>query len=127
MISSRAKKWILGSVVAWPLLHVLIFLVRFRRLPPDGEQLLWFVPTALLGALLVVALLARSSGRTQRSAVLLGTAAALPFAIAGNLGGGLLGPLGVTVFGTVPLLVGALSGWLAGRVLGRIEDAQPEG
>ena len=108
------KRWIALVVVAWPFLHLAVFLARFRRLPPVGE-LLTFVPTGVLGALAVHVLVSRSRSAGQTTAIVLGAALLTPVALLGNLYGGLLGPLAITVYGLAPLVVGASCGWLVGK------------
>lgn len=108
------KRWIALAVVVWPLGHLLLFLIRFQRLPPLGE-LVYFMPTGLLGALGVHLLVSRSGSPGQTTSIVLGAALLAPFAMLGNLLGGLMGPVGVTVYGLVPLTTGAVLGWLFGK------------
>lgn len=112
-------RWIGLFVVAWPAVHLLIFLLRFGRVPPLFE-LLYFVPTGVLGAWLVSVLVGRSRSAGQTACVALGTLIAIPLAMAGNLLGGLLGVVGVTAYGLAPLSAGAALGWLIGK---RFNDA----
>lgn len=108
------KRWIALGVVVWPLGHLLLFLIRFQRLPPLGE-LVYFMPTGLLGALGVHLLVSRSGSPGQTRSIVLGAVLLAPFAMLGNLLGGLMGPVGVTVYGLVPLTTGAVLGWLFGK------------
>lgn len=108
------KRWIALAVVVWPLGHLLLFLIRFQRLPPLGE-LVYFMPTGLLGALGVHLLVSRSGSPGQTRSIVLGAVLLAPFAMLGNLLGGLMGPVGVTVYGLVPLTTGAVLGWLFGK------------
>ena len=108
------KRWIALAVVVWPLGHLLLSLIRFQRLPPLGE-LVYFMPTGLLGALGVHLLVSRSGSPGQTTSIVLGAALLAPFAMLGNLLGGLMGPVGVTVYGLVPLTTGAVLGWLFGK------------
>jgi len=108
------KRWIALAVVVWPLGHLLLFLIRFQRLPPLGE-LVYFMPTGLLGALGVHLLVSRSGSPGQTTSIVLGAVLLAPFAMLGNLLGGLMGPVGVTVYGLVPLTTGAVLGWLFGK------------
>ena len=108
------KRWIALVVVAWPLCHLSLFLIRFRRLPPLGE-LLYFVPTGLLGALAVHLLVSRSRSAGQTTSIVLGAVLLAPFAMLGNLLGGLFGPVGITVYGLVPVTTGAVLGWVFGK------------
>ncbi len=108
------KRWIALVVVLWPLTHLLIFLLRFQRLPPLLE-LLYFVPTGLLGAFAVHLLVLRSGSAGQTTSTVLGAVLLSPFAMAGNLLGGLFGVIGITVYGLAPLTAGAVLGWLFGK------------
>lgn len=108
------KRWILLAIVLWPALHFSVFLLRFRRLPPLWE-LLYFVPTGLLAALAVSGLMSRSRSAMQTASTLFGALAFAPIALVGNVMGGLLGPVGITVYGLVPLTAGATLGWLFGK------------
>ncbi len=65
------KRWIALAVVVWPLGHLLLFLIRFQRLPPLGE-LVYFMPTGLLGALGVHLLVSRSGSPGQTTSIVLG-------------------------------------------------------
>ena len=112
------KRWITLAVVLWPIAHLLLFLVRFQRLPPLGE-LIYFVPTGLLGALAVHLLVLRSGSAGQTTSTVLGTLLLAPFAMLGNLLGGLLGLVGITVYGLAPLTAGAVLGWLFGKRFNR--------
>jgi len=108
------KRWILLSVIAWLTCHLAIFLARFGRLPPLLE-LGSFVPTAILGVWTVHALVSRSRSAGQTTATVFGALLLAPVGLWGNLIGGLSGPLGITVYGTVPLTAGAVAGWLLGK------------
>ena len=113
----------IAVAVVWPVLHVLVFAVRFGEMPVRDAlaDLPLFLPTGLVAALLVRLLLQRAQPGAPQRAVVLGIIGALPFAFAGNLVGGLLGPIGVTVFGVVPLLVGAGVGWAMSRLWTDVE------
>ena len=108
------KTWIALAVVLWPLGHFLLFLARFQRVPPLGE-LVYFMPTGLLGALAVHLLVSRSGSAGQTTSIVLGAVLLAPFAMLGNLLGGLFGLVGITVYGLVPLTTGAVLGWLFGK------------
>jgi hypothetical protein len=105
-----ANKWIVGATVLWMAAHVVGFIVRFGQLPPDPMQVILFAPTAVIGAWLVCLLVERSSSRDQVTWTLLGAGLMLPLAFLGNIAGGLLGPIGVTLYGLVPLVAGAFGG-----------------
>jgi len=112
------KRWIGLAIALWPLAHFMVFLVRFRRLPPLLE-LLYFVPTGVLGALAVHLLVSRSGSAGQTTSIVFGTLLLAPFAMLGNISGGAFGLLGVTVYGLAPLTAGAALGWLVGKRFNR--------
>lgn len=105
-----ANRWIVGATILWMAAHVVGFIVRFGQLPPDPLQVVLFAPTAAIGAWLVHQLVDRSSSRDQVTWTLLGVGLMLPLAFLGNIAGGLMGPLGVTLYGLVPLVAGAFGG-----------------
>ena len=90
------KRWIVAFTVVWPVLHLVVFLFRFRE-PPPMLGLLYFVPTGMLGALAMHVLLLRSRSPAQTAATVMGALLLAPLALAGNLLGGLFGLIGVTV------------------------------
>ena len=111
-------RWFFVAAVVWPLLHLVVFLARFRSLPPLG-QLAYFVPTAVIGAFAVHFLMLRSRSAMQTTSLLFGTLLFAPLAFFGNLVGGLLGPIGMTLYGAAPLTAGAALGWLFGKRFNR--------
>jgi hypothetical protein len=112
--------WVLlvaGLALLWPVLQLLLFVLRFGRLPPGGAaEALAFLPMGLVAAVVVVLLLRRSASRKQAAGTLAGYALAAPLALLGSLAGGLFlpGPLGALLGGAIPLVVGAVLGHLAG-------------
>lgn len=76
---------------------------------------LGFGITGLIAAWVTITFMERATSPRQRTTTVLGALLAAPMAAMGNLGGGLLGPVGVVVFGTVPFVLGAWGGWSVGR------------
>lgn len=111
-------RWFFAAMILWPLAHLIVFLARFRSLPPLFE-LLWFVPTALVGAYAVHLLMLRSRSAGQTASLVVGAVLFAPLALIGNVMGGLLGPIGVTLYGAAPLTAGAVLGWLFGKRFNR--------
>jgi hypothetical protein len=116
----RSWGWVLAVVLLtllWPLLQLLVFALRFGRLPPGGAaEALVFLPLGLVSAVVLVLLLRRSRSLRQAGWTLVGYAVAAPLALVGSLTGGLVlpGAVGALVGGVIPLAVGAVLGYLAG-------------
>lgn len=110
------RKWMIGLVLAWPAFHLLVFVVRFDS-QPYWLEALWFVPTGLIGAGMLSLASSRAKSAGQRKGAILGFVAMVPFALAGNILGGLAGPIGVTVGGVVPLLMGTIGGGVIGAMM----------
>lgn len=110
--------WIVGGGLAWPIVHLAVYLARFGSLPAAPVETALFIPTGAIGGWFVHRLLSRSVG-SQKKLVIVTTLLSLPIAVVGNLGGGLLGPVGVTLFGVVPIIALSGTGWLIGTVLER--------
>lgn len=109
--------WVIAAALVWPVLHVVVFTMRFGEIPVSDafSDLLLFLPTGFAAALVLRVFLRKAEPGCSSWMIILGVVAALPFAFLGNLMGGLLGPLGVTIFGVVPILIGAGGGWVIGR------------
>ena len=92
----------------WPLVQVLIFSLRFQRLPDNIWESLYFLPMGLISAAFLLFMLGKTAVRTTHVSTVVGYLVACPLALVGGLGGGLvLQPLlGGTLFGAVPLMVG---------------------
>ncbi len=110
--------WVIAAAFVWPVLHVVVFTMRFGEIPVAEalSDLLLFLPTGFAAALALRILLRRAEPGFRSWMIILGVSAALPFAFLGNLMGGLLGPVGVTIFGVAPILIGAGAGWVVGRL-----------
>ncbi|TAK11107.1 MAG: hypothetical protein EPO32_13350 [Anaerolineae bacterium] len=101
-----------------PAFYLVTFYLRFNRLEGQqfNESLKTFLP-ALLGGLFLVWLLNRAAIVKARRATWLGFLVALPFGLLGAAMGGLLGIIGIILFGAVPLVIGAGLGFLVGKML----------
>lgn len=110
--------WVLPLSFLWPGLQLLVFFVRFRRLPPEGLGAgLFFLPMGFISALVLVFLLQRARSRPQRLSTLAGYVLASPCALVGSLFSGLMFPplIGPLLYGATPLLVGSVLGFVVGR------------
>jgi hypothetical protein len=111
---------IIPLTLVWPAIHLLVFGLRFGRLPVEMVRLsAVFLPLGLISSLIFLYFLGRARAGAERRAVIAGYIIAFPFALLGSLAGGLvLTPIaGVTLFGLVPMLVGILGGYALGRAL----------
>jgi hypothetical protein len=114
----RSIAVIVASTLGWPGVEIVVFWLRFRHLPPGGLPESWvFVPMGFVAGLVAVILASRASSQLQRRLVFRGYLAASPFAFVGALLGGLVLPglWGPLVFGAVPLALGCVIGFVAGR------------
>ncbi len=102
-----------------PLFYLITFGARFGRLETQQitESLYTYLPVAL-GSLALVWLLNKAASQKARRLVWLGYLLALPVGMFGSTVGGMLGFLGVVLFGAIPLLVGAGLGYALGRLPG---------
>jgi len=100
---------------AWPLVHVIIFLLRFGRMPTDSSLI--FLPMGIVSAVVLVFLVKKAESRKRKRSTVVGYLLASPFAFIGSLTGGLmLPPLpGTLIFGALPLVLGTSLGYKVGR------------
>ena len=117
--------WVIVAALVWSVLHVVVFTMRFGEIPVTEalSDLLLFLPTGFVAALALRMLLQRTGAGFPSWMIILGVIAALPFAFVGNLVGGLLGPIGVTIFGVAPIFIGAGVGWVIGRMRTADDDS----
>jgi hypothetical protein len=117
----RTHLWFTILSLAWAVLQPAVFILRFRRLPPLWEAL-YFVPMGILSAAFVIYLTQRAANRATRVSTIIGYLVASPFALVGGLGGGhFIHPIiGVTIMGTIPLVLGAAAGYALGKLTTRI-------
>lgn len=108
----RPSFWLLmvGLVLLWPLLHLLVFVLRFNHLPPGGwQEAAQFLPMSIVAAAVFGWFWLRADTRTAQLTILLGYLLAAPIAFIGALGGGLILPplLSVLLCGALPLVLGS--------------------
>ncbi len=104
--------------VAWPAIQLVVFWVRFNRLPAGGPaESLVFAPMGLVAGCVAVWLWVRATTRRQRWRVVVGYVIASPIALLGSLLGGLVlsSVWGPFVYGGIPLVAGSVIGFSAGR------------
>lgn len=110
--------WLVTLALAWPILHLTLFLLRFQRLPEEGiGSALIFLPMGVIASLGLGLLLLGAHDARGRAAIFRGYLLASPVAFVGSLLGGLMLPplAGTILFGAGALLLGAVLGSLLGR------------
>ena len=110
--------WLVALALAWPILHLVLFLLRFQRLPEGGiGGALVFLPMGVVASLGLGFLLLGAHDARGRNAIFRGYLLASPVAFVGSLVGGLMLPplAGTILLGAGPLLLGAAFGSLIGR------------
>ncbi|MBK7897246.1 MAG: hypothetical protein IPJ90_20640 [Anaerolineaceae bacterium] len=115
----RNYVWFIFLSLIWPLVQILIFGLRFQRLPDNIWESFYFLPMGIFSAAFLLFMLGKTAVRTTRVSTIVGYLVACPIALVGGLGGGLvLSPLlGVTLFGAVPLMVGTAVGYGMGKLV----------
>ena len=115
----RNYVWFIFLSLIWPLVQLLIFGLRFQRLPDNIWESLYFLPMGIISAAFLLFLMEKSADRTARISTAVGYLVACPIALVGGLGGGLILPpmLGVPLFGAVPLLLGTAAGYGMGKLV----------
>ncbi len=109
--------WALATGLAFLVLQIVIFLIRFGSLNtgvPVTDYIFFFIDGALIGLALVVAL-RRCETKGAYRATMAGFVIGIPFALFGLVVGGLLGPVGSTLFSVSPGLFFIFAGYLVGR------------
>jgi len=108
---------------AWPLMHVLVFLLRFGSMPTESSLI--FLPMGIVSAVVLVFLVKKTESRKRKRRTVIGYLLASPFAYIGSLFGGLMSPqlAGVFIFGTVPLVLGTALGYKV-RVLNEVMNVR---
>ncbi|MGV8083350.1 MAG: hypothetical protein AB2L09_06945 [Coriobacteriia bacterium] len=109
---------LIALTLAWPLIQLAVFLIRFGQLPPNGlSEALVFLPMGLVAAVVAVWLWSRAATQRQKRSIVYGYLIASPIAFFGSLLGGLVLPgiWGPLLFGAVPLIIGSWLGYLLGR------------
>ena len=112
--------WIIPVAFAWPLLQLIVGVARFGRLPPPDRiaDSLVFFPMGLLSAAVLCFLMHRATSRQRKLSTLVGYLGVSPCALVGSLLSGLMypQPWGTLLYGAIPLVLGAIGGYLVGKV-----------
>lgn len=110
--------WFTLLSLIWPTVQILFFTLRFQHLPENIVESLIFLPMGIISAGFIIYLIKRAPNHTTRVSTAVGYLVACPFAFVGALGGGLvLVPLiGVTIMGSIPLILGTAAGYWIGKL-----------
>ena len=110
--------WFTLLSLIWPTIQILFFTLRFQRMPDNVIESLTFLPMGMISAGFIIFLMNRATNTTTRVSTAVGYLVACPFALVGSLGGGLVvHPLiGVTVMGSIPLILGSAAGYWIGKL-----------
>ena len=117
------RLWLTLLTLLWPIIHVVVFLVRFGRLPTtDGSWLgLEFLPMGFVGAYVVLNLIEKAESAAQKWLVAAGYLLISPVAFTLSLGGGLIihPVIGATLLGGGALAIGSWAGSVVGGFIGK--------
>jgi hypothetical protein len=113
--------WALGIGAVFPLVQVLIYLLRFGRFNPYAQPIeyVYFFAAGALAGVSLIYFLRRSDSTALSRAVIIAFVLGIPFGLFGMIMGGLLGPLGMLLFGVSPIVFVTAVGYFIGRMLSR--------
>ena len=120
----RVWLWLIPLTLFWPVLHLLVFGLRFGSLPSGGVPFfLVFLPMGLVSGIVFLFLWTRTAKRPHRVGLMLGYLFASPIALIGSLLSGLVYQpiIGTLLWGAGPLVIGMLGGVLVGYFLAKIK------
>ncbi|MBK7316972.1 MAG: hypothetical protein IPO36_16775 [Anaerolineales bacterium] len=109
--------WSLAIGLAFPILQVLVFSLRFGNsgiTAPITDYIFFFIGGAFIGLALIAAL-RRCETKGAYRATLIGFGIGVPFSIFGMVLGGMLGPLVGVMFSVSPGVFFTFVGFLIGR------------
>ena len=118
--------WSIPIAFSWPLIQILLFVIRFGHLSVETiRSSLIFLPMGFLSAIILIYLFERAESRNRKACTIFGYVLAGPFALLGSLFSGLLfAPvIGTLIYGTIPLLIGTMVGYVIGGILKTQEPA----
>lgn len=107
--------WLIPIIIMFPLIQIMVFTLRFNRLPDDVlNSSLAFIPLGLVSGIIMIILLNYVDSKKKRKSIIIGFLVATPISIVISLLAGLIAPsiVATTLIGTIPLLIGILAGYL---------------
>jgi hypothetical protein len=111
--------WSLAVGLAFPILQVVIYLIRFGSLDSGAafiDYIGLFIAGALIGLGLIYFLRKSDSGKVLR-AVIIGFVIGLPFSVFGMVVGGMVGVVGVILLSVSPSIFTTGVGYYLGKAL----------
>ncbi len=125
----RNYVWFLFLSLIWPLVQLLIFGLRFQRLPDNMWESVYFLPMGIVSATFLLFMMGKTVERTTRVSTAVGYLVACPIALVGGLGGGLFlfFFLVVKLFSYLQLVLGMDAGYGMGKlVTPGVGNSQPK-
>ena len=120
--------WIIPLTLLWPLLHLLVYFIRFGEMPLRLIRGMYvYLPMGLVAAIAFVLLWAFADTRARKAGIILGYLIAGPFSFIGSLFSGLVWTpiLGSLCYGATPLLAGMVLGYFIGSLFPRASPEDP--
>ena len=110
--------WAIGLTLFWPIINLIVYFIRFGNLTWRLTlESLYFAPLGFLSALMIFAFLANTHSKQHAGFVIGGFILFTPIAFLAALGSGLVLPplIGPTIYGIIPLTIGATIGFFTGK------------
>lgn len=113
--------WALAIGVAFPILQVLIFFLRFQNINQDASvtDYLFFFISGLIIGLALIYFLRRSESKGAYRGAIIGFVISVPLALIGMLLGGLMGGFGIVLLSISPAIFVTGIGYFIGRALSK--------
>jgi hypothetical protein len=105
--------WVIPAALLFPVLQLLIFLLRFRNIPDEMLRESWvFAPVGLISVMVLICFLRKEEEKAKKSRIIKAFILAVPFALIFSLTGGLINtsPIFIGIYGSIPLIIGILIG-----------------
>ena len=114
--------WLIPLTLLWPILHLVVYFVRFGDIPSNAADILVFLPMSFISGIIFLALWVRISSLPQKIWLVSGYLISSPIAFMGSLLSGLVYQpiIGTFLWGAGPLIIGMLVSLLVGSILFKI-------
>lgn len=121
--------WAIPLAFLFPIIQLAIYYIRFGSPSHMSDTALfiesgYYVPMSLLSGIALIYYLKKCYTKVEKNLTILGFVFSFPFAILTSLTSGLLLPpiIGITIFGTIPLIIGIITGNYVASVFVRKRD-----